>query len=296
MAPSDYVDLYHSFNSWSLDAPCLGSISRYISGSGLKQRSEYEMVMSQVITKFKLQAKSVYSLPPTFYIKGHPVIDASEPFYRESIKRAFDGRGTPEECRDALRMAVLPGRCSPLATVNYVKDWFGLDCNTLVGNYLGISSGCAIFAYVVGYGKGALGGGTPAEEASRQYLPLPPSDINTIGEGSVLVTYSPEKAGMKRWEHIALIDTFVLQGLPNGDTARGSMTIVEWGTQGGQSVHVSSGVDRPLIRRSYVAERADLKFWGFASGTSSTRIFLNQSPEVSALPHRTYGVPGDAQA
>jgi hypothetical protein len=303
MSPIDYVEEYHGFRVVMPDLLTSSMILRYQSKSDPKQRQEFEAVGSALIQKFKIKAASVYSMPREFYLQGHASISPGEVFYREGLKRAYDCRGTPEEIRDAVRLAVAAGRCDANSAPAYVTKWFGLDCNTLVGNWMGLSSGTAIFAYVLGYGTAPLAGGTPADEATRGFLPFPAAPtLQSVGEGSVLVTYSPnrpenpnspDKYNMRFWEHIALIQSFNLIGEEGADSAKGVVSIVEWGQAGGPAEHIKMSAPCELVRGKFVKERPGQMFWAIKSG-ESYRLILNMPNAIASGERRKYGVPSNA--
>jgi hypothetical protein len=294
MSPQDYVNEYHAFNVNHSDLTVSSAISRYISGSNTTQRAEFEAIMSRLITKFKIGGVHAYNAPRTFYISGVDGFSSGEPFFRLGLCRAFDGRGTPEEFTDALRLAVLTGRCKREDAASYARKWFGIDCNTLVGNWVGLSSGTAIFAYVLGYGTGKLAGGTDADEATRHLLPLPPAEtISSIDQGSVLVTYAPKATGMKRWEHIALIQSFSGQETTAGATGSATATIVEWGQAGGAEAHINSGTFN-LVRGAFVPEKPGMKFWAIKSG-DKYRLILNLTSVLDNGYRRKYGAGNDQE-
>ncbi len=302
MSPLEYVREYHQFRILMPDLMTSSMITRYQSRAEPKQRTEFETVAARLITKFRIGGASAYSIPREFYINGHPTISSAEVFYREGLKRAYDCRGTPEEIRDAGRLALAAGRCDESTVSQYITKWFGLDCNTLVDNWMGLSSGTAIFAYVLGYGKGKLAGGTAADEATRGFLPFPAATtLQSVGQGSVLVTYSPnrpddpnnpDKFGLRHWEHIALIESFALISETDENHANGIVTIVEWGQSGGEDEHVKTGVRCELVRGKFVKQRAGELFWAIKSG-ESYRLILNMPAAIASGERRKYGVPSN---
>jgi hypothetical protein len=311
MSPSEYIAEYHNFRVLSADLIVSSTISRYQAAADPLQRPEFQAVASRLITKFKAGGTNPYSMPRRFRLIGHPLISEYEYFFREGLKRAYDCRGTPEEIRDAVRLAVATGRCDAAGAPAYITKWFGLDCNTLVDNWMGLSSGTAIFAYVNGYTGGPLNseaaGGTNADEATRGSLPFPAAPtLQSVGEGSVLVTYSPDrpppangpKNELRFWEHIALVQSFSViseddpsqakKGVPI--TAKASITIVEWGGAGGEAEHVKNVASCDLVKGKWVRGK-DQVFWAIKAG-ASYRLILNMPPDIAAGERRKYGVPG----
>jgi hypothetical protein len=303
MSPIDYVEEYHGFRVVMPDLLTSSMILRYQSKPDPKQKVEYFAVASALIQKFKIKATGPYAMPNEFYVQGHATISPGEVFYTNGLIRAYDCRGTPEEIRDAVRLAVAAGRCDANSAPAYVTKWFGLDCNTLVGNWMGLSSGTAIFAYVKGYGTAPLAGGTPADEATRGFLPFPAAPtLQSVGEGSVLVTYSPkrpenpdypDKFGMRFWEHIALIQSFSVISEEGADSAKGVVSIVEWGQAGGPAEHIKMSAPCELVRGKFVKERPGQVFWAIKSG-ESYRLILNMPPAIASGERRKYGVPSNA--
>jgi hypothetical protein len=115
----------------------------------------------------------------------------------------------------------------------YAYKFFSLDCNGLVGNYLGLSpevlpGGWATLSRkwveggVKANGEGWNGWG-PAEVASLPYLPLKPrKSASEARTGDVLVSLTP--GGV--YEHVALVDN-----VSPVDKETVNWQIVEWGSE-----------------------------------------------------------------
>lgn len=71
---------------------------------------------------------------------------------RQAINRAFNGKGSPEDCALALQFAVEQQDCEPgEANVQaYCDDHLGLDCNGLVDRYFGRADSHLPSEYVAG--------------------------------------------------------------------------------------------------------------------------------------------------
>jgi hypothetical protein len=74
-----------------------------------------------------------------------PEVTAEEIVNTAELSRAFTGKGTPEICARALRLAEAFGLVAPtVATMQtYCDNYVGLDCNGFVGNYLR-EKGCTV--------------------------------------------------------------------------------------------------------------------------------------------------------
>src|SRR5262249_9775704 len=126
------------------------SIWMYVSGGNSSVRNEYNDVMSGVAKLLGRKGPSL--VPDTFFIPNHPLVSPAEPFYKQGIRRAFAGRGSPQDIVDATRIAYLVKECKPYGPAKYAQGWFGQDCNAFVGNYQGVSPNVSIGAYAKGYG------------------------------------------------------------------------------------------------------------------------------------------------
>jgi hypothetical protein len=156
---------------------------------------------------------------------GDP-IGTQEPFYWQSIRRAFGFKASPSEMRDVLRLACRLGRVGFAKDVAgqraaaptmaaYAKEFFSLDCNGFAGNYWGLSpevhqSSWAVISAreesriqkkVVG-DDGWNGWGRAAVK-TLDYIPLTPRrSASEARSGDILVVY---KDGTS-WSHIAVVD------------------------------------------------------------------------------------------
>lgn len=210
----------------------VGDVRKYISGTALKGAGgEQSAILGWIGRNNKVAA-----VPPVFNILNDPRVDGDEPFYRETLARAFAGRASPAEYRDTVRLAFLAGRIKyPVDAPAYATLWFGQDCNAFVGNFLGLSPNISIAAYATGYGKsGKIPGAGTDIYAVRDFLPLPPvATVRDIRGGNVLVSYCATRDDP--WAHIALVSSFTLD--PDG--LGGTIMICEWGAPGGPDNHMS---------------------------------------------------------
>ncbi len=246
MTPYQYVDVYHGLK---VEDPRLGlstqlDITKYRSGWFPEDNAEATRVLDAVARKCCKLKKGNAELPATFTIPSDPRVDPAEEFYCAGIRRAFCSRGSPDEMRDALRLAVLGGITDAGGAKSYGEKWFGSDCNAFVGNYLGLSPMIGIPGYAKGYGqKGTIAGAGKDIYACRDLLPLPPrADPTEIASGDVIVTYgSLHPKHNWRWRHIALVEDIVVS---DGGRAEGEagvwdaqLRIAEWGDKGGVAKH-----------------------------------------------------------
>ena len=108
-----------------------------VSSVPIEWEKQKQAVLDQVAVGLKLR-------------RGHPVperfildddrIGTSQVFYRASIRRAFDGRASPDDMIDTVRLAVWGKLTKPIDARLYMEKWFGQDCNAFVSNYLGVGA------------------------------------------------------------------------------------------------------------------------------------------------------------
>jgi hypothetical protein len=206
------------------------NISKYKNGWAAEDIAEASAVLSLVATKF-FGMKGAGDLPPVFQIGNSPKVDPTERFSCASIRRAFGSRGSPDEMRDALRIAVLVGRNGRLSPKQYAESWFGQDCNSFASNYLGLSPFLAIGAFATG-----VVGTHNSELDSKPFLPLPPrndetADLWGVEMGDPLITFGdPDSRGIP-WRHIAIVQDL------NGSFSAATLHMAEWGEKGGKPQH-----------------------------------------------------------
>ena len=250
MTPFQFVDRYHLLRvaDGKLGLDVTAKLSKYRAGWFQEDIAEADKVLGIIASKY-LKLKSAYKLPPEFFIPDAAVADTSEPFYPAGIRRAFASRGSPDECVDALRLAVMAGRCKPANAQAYAEKWFGQDCNAFGGNYLGLSPMIAIFAYALGY-DGVNLQGSRSLEATKDYLPLPPVQDTNVRMGDAILTYGSKDSRGFRFRHMGIVQAFTVKSLGDkeGDATVGlcDVSIAEWG-QAGQSHHKNSRLDRTLV-------------------------------------------------
>lgn len=300
MSPSEFIQRYHQFIVNKPDLTLSAQITRYEStpGGSPVQQAEYNAVVQALMTKFKLSLGQIHGI---FTINGHERIDPAEPFYGAGVRRAFMCRGTPEEMTDAIRLAVAAGRCSADRASAYVAQWFGLDCNSLVGNWLCTSPDVSIPLYACPR-KGPVLGATQSVNAALTLLPLPAApDLASVTQGSVLISFLPKEKDMDMWHHIALIDDFSFSP-STGSGASGELTVVEWGKQGGAREHIGRirwrepAAGRPadpnvweMVRKVPGLWLNGGNFWALHKG-DEYRLILNMTPTIASLPVRTWGI------
>jgi hypothetical protein len=130
-----------------------------------------------------------FPLPPKADPKPAVVVD--EFVFASELAKVYIGKGTPEHCAKALRLAEAFGLVSPTyaALQKYCDDYIGLDCNGFVGGYMK-KRGCTV-----------AGPETPA----YPYAFMPPnwrlSKLDDIKSESVLV--------WKTAGHVAIVDRVV---------------------------------------------------------------------------------------
>jgi len=233
MTPFEYADQYHQLQ---LQDSLLGldvtlNISKYKADWDMEDVAEASTVLNLVAMKF-LKLRSVNEVPAIFRIPNSPKVDPTEDFCCAGIRRAFASRGSPDEMIDALRIAVLVGRPGNLSPKEYGEKWFGQDCNSFAGNYIGLSPMIPIASYATGTQLGT----TYSEQDCRQFLPLPPRNDESqalwgIQTGDVLLTFGKfDKRGIP-WRHIAIVQNLM------GSFSSATLSIAEWGEKGGKPQH-----------------------------------------------------------
>lgn len=282
MDPAYFESTYHDI---SIDDPRMGlvgsiDLAGYVSGWPPPNMGEYMTVLSVIAGWLGLAGPNL--VPGSIFIPNNPLIDPSEVFYKAALRRAYEGRASPEEFRDAVRLAFATRRFSyPTAAQTYVQQWFGIDCNTFVGNYCGISPSTSIAAYARGYPPGALSGATPDVLTSRDLLPAPPvGGLDDIGAGTIVATYGTPDSRGNRWRHIALVQEFNIEVGVGGARTGGWLSMAEWGGPGGSSQHVTTPAKVAVIEFDCpeLPGRKCLAFAGTAPGGSAAmRIFLDGS-------------------
>jgi hypothetical protein len=238
MSPIEYVGRYHSF---TVNDPLLGltfttQIAGYQADYPMKGDGEFWKVIGAISLKYfgMGNAFAFCKQYPRFWIKNEPRILPWEDFSPGAIKRAFVSRGSPDEFRDAVRLAYLVGRCNPSPQA-YVKQWFTNDCVSFAGNWLGVSPNTPVFAYARGWAGTDWHGVAADAKVTKDIVHLPLRESpDAIGEGDVLCTFGlPDKRGIE-WRHIAIVDSFSTVndtiGMVQGAIGKGMLSLAEWGS------------------------------------------------------------------
>lgn len=251
MTPYQYVDTYHMLRvvDSRLGLDVTAQLSKYRAGWFPEDIAEADTVLGILAARY-FKKKSAYGLPSEFSIPDEAKTDPGEVFYPAGIRRAFASRGSPDECIDALRLAVLAGRCKPAGAKAYAEKWFGQDCNAFAGNWLGLSPMTAIFAYAHGYADKTIKDSKNLQ-AVQSYLPFPPRENpSDIAQGDLILTFGSLDHRGFRYRHVGVVQRFQLKSLDDteGEAQVGlaDVDIAEWG-QAGQSHHKNSRLDRTLI-------------------------------------------------
>lgn len=242
ISPSQYAMTYHCLLINDPQQKLFESvnITRYQNGTRPACETERSSLLSALA-----KTLGVKHLPSTIRFPQGDVMDTTKPFYRQGINRAFRGKGSPDEIADAIRLAVRFGRIGKgkiASTIDqYAKQFLGLDCNGLVGNYFGVSPAVSIGVWALGEPgkllswdekKQRAAGWGAAELATTPYVPLEPRRSSAeICDGDVLITVT----GDNHYKHIALVEGITVLG-----TDRVTWTIVEWGEGGGVNKHIKA--------------------------------------------------------
>ncbi len=227
-SPSDYMRQYHdlsvrAFGPTGLPMAGTVHVTRYQVAAPL----ERDRLIAALKTVLKIKhTPPLHSNYDWFAFAPGDPIQTSEPFYWQSIRRAFGFKGSPSEMHDVLRLACRLGRIGsgkdiagqPAAAMTmaaYAKQFFSLDCNGFVGNYWGLSpevhqsnwavitpkTETRVLKKTVG-GDYWNGWGTAAVK-TLDYIPLTPRKAaSEARSGDVLIIH---KDGVS-WSHIALVD------------------------------------------------------------------------------------------
>jgi hypothetical protein len=229
MTPKQYLDRYtylSFFSPWNneqVNAPVVGYGSGWGKrGSDKKLGGECQAEFANFVRAMRVAHHGNPNTPcgARFFFKGLGLISPDEEFYPETFTHAFDGKGSPDEIIDTLRIAMAVGRIglgndragSPApryTAADYTAKFLTLDCNGLVGNYYGAGPSLHIKYY--------------ANPSRRR------SSVNEVRVGDCVVTHSATSP----YEHIALIEGWE----PRGSQA--SVRLVEWGQAGGEDKHYS---------------------------------------------------------
>lgn len=289
MNPFDFVSTYHKLtvHDPKLGISFTGGIWMYVSGSsgGKEVRNgEYNAVMSAIAVRLKLAGPS--AVPATFYLND-PQISPTEPFFQPGIRRAYAGRGSADEIRDATRLAVLTKRCKAYEAKTYMEGWFGQDCNSFAGNYQGISPNHSIRAWAKGYKDNEnISGATNDVYVTEGLLPLPVvTDPAQITTGTIIITDSAEK----QFRHIAVVNSYV--PITTGSKPSGTLEVAEWGQAGkDESAHARKAEKVDLLYTE-TPGMGKTKVWAFKDGTGKKnfRFFLDAS-KLDSLPCRGWHV------
>jgi hypothetical protein len=229
MTPKQYLDRYtylrffSPFNNEQVLCPITGY------GSGWGKRGDDANLGGQCQTEIGYfvkamrvahhgNANSPCGARFTFSSKPLGLIPTTEEFFPETFTHAFNGKGSPDEITDTLRIAMAVGRigvgrdlagqqAARSTPAQYAAAFMTLDCNVLVGNFYGGNPDAEIMTYA---------------NAARKR-----SSATAVTSGDCVVTHSATSP----YEHIALIDEWSVSG------SSATVTIVEWGWKGGEEVH-----------------------------------------------------------
>lgn len=233
MTPKEYLDRYTYLSFPSPWGDEMISAGLYYYGSGWDSRNGVSGAGKFVhaecqafIRALRVTHHGNANTPcgKTFYLADtDSKMEATEPFYADTITHAFDGKGSPDEIIDVLRLAMVIGRigspgdrdsagamCAAPTAKDYADRFMTLDCNAFVGNFVGGNPSAHISDYA------------QPQRARRSAAEVKPGDV--------IVTH----CAAAPYEHVGLIDYFQ----PVGGTAL--VQIAEWGWFGGQEMHYNA--------------------------------------------------------
>jgi hypothetical protein len=190
MSPLEYMNQYLklqvTLDNWEAD---FASIDMYLN-HGIQPRSGVAWKAGdQLIGEMSRETKLPWS-SLQFNIEGFPIRPIN-------IRRAFMGKGSPQDLKDALWLAHRYGyirnparpRAGALTLKDYCRTYTGLDCNGFVGNYLAQHHNTSIEVY------GAL-----ANRLTR---------VEQIQSGTSLVWVPPQGG---QYPHIAIVNSAQVVG------------------------------------------------------------------------------------
>ena len=169
MNPKEYLDRYtylKFFSPWNF-AQVSAGITGY--GSGWGNRGDKPSLGGQCNSEFSAFRKALRVAHHgnvntecgsrfKFDQKELGLIPPHEEFFPETFTHAFNGKGSPDEIIDTLRVAMAIGRIGfekdyyrqPAArttAADYAEAFMTLDCNGLVGNFYGANPDAHISNY-----------------------------------------------------------------------------------------------------------------------------------------------------
>jgi hypothetical protein len=252
LSPTEYTREYHPL---LVNDPRQGlfaavQITRYQNGPRAETSAELDSLFGGLAKILKVK-----KVPNVFRFPTGDVMDPVTPYYRMGLRRVYNGKGSPAEMADAIRLAMRCGRIGKgkaAATVaDYATKFLGLDCNGLVGNYFGLSPALHISIWALGEPAGLLSwsekqlvdaGWKEAELGTAPYVPLNPRHaVEEVCDGDVLITV----IGGTDYSHIAMVDKVKVVG-----TDRVRWSVVEWGEAGGESKHIKAETEVTLVKGS----------------------------------------------
>jgi hypothetical protein len=170
---------------------------------------------------------------------------------------------------------VATGATSAARAVAHAEEFFAIDCNAFVGNYLGVSPNFAIFSYVDGYGKAEKISGAGADiYAARSAVPLAQhTDPANVQCGDVLVNFNG-KSKLK-WVHIGLIQSWTYTPPKNG-AKRGTaaISIGEWGGDNSTSPHKVPESEVEVLTGNFIPGYAK-QFVGYKAANGDFKVVLD---------------------
>jgi hypothetical protein len=316
MTPFEYVHQYHNF---AVADPRLGlSFQTSITGYRADWYPDGATEMARLIQTLAVKyfPRASFKIPATFHIENDPRIDPSEEFFLGTLYRVFQSRGSPDEFRDAIRLAYLAGFCGKSGTPSaamYCRTWFTNDCVSFAGNYQGVSSSTPVYAYAVGLTAAelAVNNISPDIRLSADVVHLPPRKrISDIAQGDLVLTFGRPDSRSIRWRHISVVESFAPltddTGLLSmaewgGDvaakhTSRASKVTLHDGSKIGRNAQdVYQALKQVQLRFKLFNPKVDrvLAFDGEAprDGTPALRIFFDAS-SLQNIPSRGWQVAG----
>ena len=212
MSPLDYMNAYLNLpvilDNWEGD---VASIDMYLN-HGIQPRSGVAWKAGdQLISEMSRETKTSWG-SAQFTIDDFPIRAIN-------IRRAFMGKGSPQDLKDAVWLAHRYGfvknperpRSGALTVAQYCRAYTGLDCNGFVGNYLAQHHNTSIEVY------GAV--------ANRL------TDVGQIRQGTSLV-WVPPRGG--QYPHIAIVNSAQVAGdVLSWDLVQSSGSLVNGGPADG---------------------------------------------------------------
>ena len=136
MLPNEYVNTY--LNLWfRLDAtptPFAAPVRKYLQAQMGEQSKRAQAAYQQLLYRLRTLLGPEQT---TALYKGLFQFE-SNPYLTHSLRRVYEGKGSPSEIQDAVYLAARCGLVSASTLIDYLDNNVGMDCGGFVANYWGM--------------------------------------------------------------------------------------------------------------------------------------------------------------